>query len=740
MPDIESILNRVTEYNPQADTELIRRAYELAEQAHAEQRRLTGDPYITHPLATAETLADLEMDAFSIAAALLHDVVEDQDYSLDDIKSGFGEEVARLVDGVTKLKLADFDIDLGDEEEEARREDVPKKKRTDPKHAAENLRKIFLAMARDLRVMVIKLADRLHNMKTLQGLPPERRLRIANETMQIYAPLAHRLGIWKIKWELEDLAFKYIQPKAYEEVAEKVQRTRVEREEDLVEAMDMLKKHLAQDGIEARIQYRPKHLWSIYQKMLREELDFSDIHDLSALRVIVNRVGDCYHALGLVHDLWMPIPERFSDYIAKPKSNMYQSLHTKVIGPRGEPLEVQIRTWDMHRVAEFGVAAHWQYKERMRSGDEFERKLSWLRQQLFDWQSDSRDAGEFLHHVINDLFTDQVFVFTPRGDVVDLPAGSTPVDFAYRIHSDVGNHCVGGKVNGRIVPLTYKFNNGDIVEIITRSNSQPSRDWLAFVKTSHARNRVKNFFAKQHYGESLAKGKEMLESEIERMGHEARNLIKADEILAVARSLGFHSDDDLYAALGYGHLPVGTVANKLRLEEPPRPESVVLEAPKDTGRKRLSVTLDGLKNLMITRAKCCAPLPGEDVIGFVSRGKGVVLHSVLCPNVATYQQREPERLVTINWSESDGEKYSADIAIKVMDGVGILSDVTAVFSESKSSITAARVKSLPDKTATIDVTAEVADVYALNALLTKVGALPDVLSVERLSARKSRKS
>lgn len=740
MADIERITDRVKAYNHEADIELIRRAYEFASAAHKDQTRLTGDPYITHPLATAAILVDLEMDTASIAAALLHDVVEDQDYGIDDIRAAFGEEVAALVDGVTKLKLADFDFDLDDEEEEeARREEMPKKKRAEFRRSAENLRKIFLAMARDFRVMVIKLADRLHNMLTLQGLPSARRLKVAKETMQLYAPLAHRLGIWKIKWELEDLAFKYLEPEAYDQIAEKVAKTREEREGDLAEAVEMIQKHLAKEGIEAHIQARPKHLWSIYQKIKREEVDFAEIYDLSALRVVVNRVGECYHALGLVHDLWMPIPERFSDYIAKPKSNMYQSLHTKVIGPRGEPLEVQIRTWDMHRVSEFGIAAHWQYKERMRSGDEFERKLSWLRQQLFDWQSDSPDAGEFLRSVINDLFTDQVFVFTPRGDVIDLPGGSTPIDFAYRIHSDVGNHCVGAKVNGRIVPLTYKFNNGDIVEIITRSNSQPSRDWLTFVKTSHARNRVKSFFRKLHYAESVVKGREMLETELERLGQDARALLKSDEVAALARELNYQSEDDLFAAIGYGHVATGTIANRLKVEEPSGPDPVVFEAPKPSGKKRLSVTLDGAKNLMITRAKCCAPLPGEEVVGYVSRGKGVSLHSVLCPNVAAYRQNEPERLVSMNWTESNGEAYPVDIKLRTLDRVGVLNDITAVLSEAKANITGAKVKSLPDKTANVDLTVNVADVQALSVLLVKVGNLPDVVTAERVTARKSRK-
>lgn len=733
MPDTKNLIEKVKAYNPEADTELIRRAYDFAYGAHSDQKRISGEPYITHPLATAEILADLEMDTVSIAAALLHDVVEDQDVSVDDIRKEFGEEIAVLVDGVTKLALAEFEI-VEDILEES--EDAPKKKRAEFRRSAENLRKIFLAMARDLRVMVVKLADRLHNMSTLQDVPREQQIKVSRETMQIYAPLAHRLGIWKIKWELEDLAFKYLEPEAYADIIEKVNRTRGDREEELAEAVDMIQRHLSKEGIEAHIQARPKHLWSIYQKILREDVDFSEIYDLSAIRIIVNRVGECYHALGLVHDLWMPIPERFSDYIAKPKPNMYQSLHTKVIGPRGEPLEVQIRTWDMHRVADFGVAAHWQYKERLRGGDEFERKLSWLRQQLFDWQSDSRDAGEFLHSVINDLFTDQVFVFTPRGDVIDLPAGSTPVDFAYRIHSDVGNKCVGAKVNGRIVPLTYKFSNGDIVEIISRSNSQPSRDWLAFVKTSHARNRIKAYYRKLNQGESVVKGREILERELERLGHDF-HLAKGDDLTQIARHLNLHTEEDLLAAIGYGHVAVGTVVNKLKLPTAAKADAFVIEGPKPTGKKGLAVTLDGVKNLMITRAKCCAPLPGERVVGYVSRGKGVALHALTCPNVAVFRQREPERLVEIDWLQSDTERYSVAMSIMAMDRVGLLSDVTAVFSEARLNISSARIKSLPDKTAKIDLTVDVPDIRALNDVFVKLGNMSDILEIERVAGHSS---
>lgn len=739
MADIETIINRVKSYNPQADTDIIRRAYDFAAEAHKDQIRLTGDSYISHPLAAADILADLEMDSASIAAGLLHDVIEDQGKALDDIKSKFGEEVGMLVDGVTKLKLADFDFDV-EEDDESRRDEMPKKKRAEFRRGAENLRKIFLAMARDLRVMVIKLADRMHNMQTLDALPQDRRLKVANETMQIYAPLAHRLGIWKLKWALEDLAFKYMEPHAYSDLAEKVKRTRQEREEDLAQATEMIIKHLATEGVEAHIQARPKHLWSIYQKMLREKVEYSEIYDLSAIRVIVNRVGDCYHVLGLVHDLWMPIPGRFSDYIAKPKSNMYQSLHTKVIGPRGEPLEIQIRTWDMHRVAEFGIAAHWQYKEQMRSSDEFERKLSWLRQQLFDWQTDAKDAGEFLHSVINDLFTDQVFVFTPRGDVIDLPAGSTPVDFAYRIHTDVGSHCVGGKVNGRIVPLSYRFKNGDIVEIITRSNSQPSMDWLTFVKTSHARNKIRGHFRRLHFAESAAKGREVLTREFERQGMDPQVFMKADAIAAVVKATNLQTEDDFFAAIGNGHVPAAGIVHKLRGETPQSAEASVVETARPSGERSLSVSLDGVDTLKMTRAKCCMPLPGEEVIGYVTRGKGVALHSMDCPNLLAFQVNEPERLVKINWTESNGERYGASVRIKTFDRIGVLNQITAILSEARLNITTMTVKSQPDKTAEISLNLDVPDVDRLNQLLTRVEGLKDVLRVERVSDRKTRKS
>ena len=728
MATIDEVIETVKGYDPDADLKLIERAYRFAERAHEGQMRLSGDPYITHPLETARILAELEMDSTSIAAGLLHDVAEDRDITIEQIEREFGEEIARLVDGVTKLKLADFEVSLP----EADKSEAPKKKHAEFRRSAENLRKIFLAMAKDLRVLVIKLADRLHNMMTLSALPPERQQKVAMETLQIFAPLAHRLGIWKIKWELEDLAFKYLYPEDYATIAEKVARTRQEREADLQEAVEIIKRRLRDDHISATIHARPKHLYSIYQKMGREGVDFSEIYDLSALRIVVDTVADCYHALGVVHDQWMPIPDRFGDYIAKAKSNLYQSLHTKVIGPRGEPIEIQIRTWDMHRTAEVGIAAHWRYKEQSQPSDGFERKMSWLRQQLFDWQADMRDANEFLRSVIEDLFTDQVFVFTPRGDVIDLPAGSTPVDFAYRIHSDVGNHCVGAKVNGRIVPLSYKFNNGDIVEIISRSNSQPSLDWLSFVKTSHARNRVKSFFRKIHFAESVTRGRETLEREMERLGHESQSLLRPEKLVKVAQGLNLQTEEDLLAAIGYGHVAAGTVINRLKAMEAPTETLAVSSRAQVEGGP--AIVLDGVDRVAINRARCCAPVPGDEVVGYVTRGKGMALHRMDCPNVQAYRQSEPARLVEVQWSQADGDRYEANIRIEALDRVGLLNDISAIFSATNTNITAANIRSLPDKRAVLDLTIDVRDIKHLNELMTSVGRLSDILKIERVAA------
>ncbi len=725
------LLDRVREYLPQADTSAIVRAYRIAEHIHRGETRASGEPYITHPLAVAGILAELEMDVSTIAAGLMHDVVEDgkdehgnPQITIEDIRLLFSDEIALLVDGVTKL--ASY-LDIEREVEDTSDHDRRKRKR-DIAQAAANLRKIFLAMARDLRVMIIKLADRLHNMRTLDALPRERQIKIATETLQILAPMAHRLGIWQIKWQLEDLAFKYLEPEKYAELAARVQSTRKQREEDINEAIRILKERLEKENIRAEVHGRPKHLYSIYQKMQRENIDLDQIYDLLAIRVIVDTRNDCYHALGVVHDLWLPIPGRFDDYIAAPKPNMYQSLHTKVYGPRGQPLEVQIRTWEMHRTADFGIAAHWQYKEGTSAKDRFEQRISLLRQQLFDWQADGRDSSEFLRSVVNDLFNDQVFVFTPKGDVIDLVAGSTPVDFAYRVHTDVGNTCVGAKVNGRIVPLNYQFKNGDIVEIITRPNAHPSRDWLNFVKTSHARSKIKQYFRKLAYAENVTRGRELLEREAERLGLDPREVLSAEATEEVARKLNLPNAEEVYAAVGDGRYSAHSILNRLLPEVPAQP-ALLPTGRMMEGETRLSV--DGIDNVMIRRARCCTPLPGDEVVGYTTRGRGMTLHRRSCRNVLSYLQNEPERLVSVQWESRNGAYFSTSLHIEAADRTGLLSDIASVFGEAKTNITAVRTISLPSGVARIDLTVEVQNTEQLRSLIDRVRRLSDVLDIRR---------
>lgn len=725
------LLDRVREYLPQADTSHIVRAYRVAEFGHRGQMRKSGEPYITHPLAVAGILAELEMDVATIAAGLMHDVVEDTTdengqsrITLENIREAFGEEIAMLVDGVTKLTSY---LDVERELEETADQEKRKRKR-EIVHTAANLRKIFIAMSRDLRVMIIKLADRLHNMRTLDALSRERQIKISSETLQILAPMAHRLGIWQIKWQLEDLAFKYLEPEKYSELAARVQRTRKEREEDINEAIRMLKERLERENIRAEVHGRAKHLYSIYQKMLKEEIDLDQIYDLLAIRVIVDTVPDCYHALGVVHDLWLPIPGRFDDYIAKPKPNMYQSLHTKVIGPRQQPLEVQIRTWEMHRTADFGIAAHWQYKEGTTPQDRFEQRMRMLRQQLFEWQADGKDSAEFLRSVVESLFNDQVFAFTPKGDVIDLVAGSTPVDFAYRVHTDVGNTCVGAKVNGRIVPLNYQLKNGDIVEIITRPNAHPSRDWLNFVKTPHARSKIKQYFRRQAHAENVARGKELLEREAERLGAEPRVLLHTEALEEVAKQLNLPNAEEVYAAVGDGRYSAQAVLNRLLPKVPLQP-SLFATGKVMESEARLSV--DGIDNVMIRRAKCCTPLPGDDVIGYTSRGRGITLHRRSCVNVQNYLLKEPERLVAVRWEEKQGACYAVSLHIEAADRTGLLSDISTVFGESRTNITAIRTISRPDGTAHIDITVEVRSVSHLHGLMDRVRRISDVLDIRR---------
>jgi GTP pyrophosphokinase len=735
----QALIDKVVRYNPTADTDLIRRAFECALRAHEGQSRDSGASYIDHPLAVAEILADLQMDTSAIAGALLHDVVEDTGSGLEEIQAQFGTEIARLVDGVTKLSQAEFEQkelapdDLDELELAGRRKGTV----AEQKRRAANIRKIFLAMARDVRVMIIKLADRLHNMQTLAALPRDRQVRIATETLRVFAPLAHRLGIWQFKWQLEDLAFKYLYPQEYSEIAEKLTGTRSEREIEIAEVSGILSERLQAAGIDAEIQGRPKHLWSIYQKIRKEELDFSEIYDLIALRIIVNTITECYHALGLVHDLWLPITGMFSDHIARPKSNMYQSLHTKVIGPRGEPLEIQIRTWDMHRTADFRIAAHWQYKEGGRPDRRFEEQLAWLRQQLFDWQSDARDATDFLRSVVEDMFTDQVFVFTPRGDVIDLPAGSGPIDFAFRIHSDVGLHCVGAKVNGRMVPLAYKFKNGDIVEILTRPSAHPSMDWLPLVKTSHAKSRIKVWFRRQRHAENVVLGREALHREAVRLGQDAKDVLRAENLLKVARELNYPNEEELLAAIGFGHVAATSVLGKLKAPEPPKKELLV---GRPSVESKLSISAGGVDDVFIRRSRCCAPLPGDEVVGYVTRGKGMAIHRRECPNIQTALTQEADRIAAVEWKPQADVRHGVRLLIETLDRVGLLNEISAIFSERKTNIQSANIKSLKNRRALFDLLVDVVDLEDLHNLMRVVEQIPDVLGVERVGPTANGKS
>ncbi len=719
------LLAKVREYNPEADLPRIRRAYFFAEERHAGQARVSGDPYITHPLAVASILANLSMDVDSICAGLLHDLLEDTNVNANDIRDQFGETVLRLVESVTKLTWTAEGLEA--ETDYARN-------RQEVHRAAENLRKILLAMARDIRVMVIKLADRLHNMETLGCLTPERQKKIASETMQIYAPLAARLGIWEIKWNLEDFGFKYLYPEDYARISAHVAKTRLERVKNVHEAIRTLKEKLEQAGIRADVQGRPKHLWSIYQKTLTQGISIDDIYDLTALRIIVAAEPECYYALGLVHDLWQPIPSLFYDYIAKPKANGYRSLHTKVMGQTNEPMEVQIRTWEMHRTAEFGIAAHWQYKEGGKLDETYADKLGRLRQQLFDWSSDTKSSSEFLRTVVSDLFSDQVLVFTPKGDVIDLPAGATAVDLSYRIHTDLGNHTIGAKVNGRIVPLSYQFQNGDIVEILSRQNASPSADWMKFVKTSHARSSIRSHLRRIHRTTNAQLGRQAIEKELKWLGLEPKEFFGEDKLQRIVEELNKENVEDLLASVGEGLISTNSIVNRLRgLDHVQQPEPDPLSQLKS--RSTLQVSAEGLEAMMLRRGRCCHPIPGEEVIGYVSRGRGIVIHRHICANAKNYMIKEPERMVPVNWRDRSEKVYDVPLRITTTDRQGLLADLSAIMAEAKVNISSARIRTFnKNSTALVEMTVDVADATQMSNILAKISSMGDVLEIKRVQA------
>ena len=702
------VRDSVARHYPQADLTQLRQAFDLAEQAHHTQPRVTGEPYITHPLAAAQVLADIGIDPVAVAAAILHDVPEDSDFTLADIEDRFGAEVAQLVDGVTKLSK--FSTHSHEEQQ------------------AENIRKMFLAMADDIRVVLIKLADRLHNMRTLYALPSEKQTRIARQTLEIYAPLAERLGIWSVKWELEDLAFKTLEPEAYRELARMLDTRRKGREAFIRRAIEALRPELKAAGIEAELSGRPKHLYSIWKKMQRKDAELGEIYDVYAIRCLVDEIKDCYAALGVVHSLWRPIPNQFDDYIAVPKPNLYQSLHTAVIALDGQPLEIQIRTHAMHAVSEVGIAAHWRYKEGSRADREYDAKLAWLRQ-VMDWQRDVSDATEFVEGVKLDVFQDQVFVFTPKGEVKDLPAGATPLDFAYRIHTDIGHRCIGAKINNRLVPLDYRLKNGDIVEIVTtKSEHGPSRDWLNLVRTSHAREKIRAWFKRQERDENIIHGRESLERELRRLARTSLGAVGQDRILDIARAYKFDNLEDFYAAVGYGAVGAQQVVSRLgvvddaQLALPPT-------APPPSPSRQGGVQVKGVGDLLIRFGKCCHPIPGDPIIGFITRGKGVTVHLRNCQTVLN--ERETARMIEVEWEGKVQQTYPITIRLEAYDRTGLLSDVSQVVAENKVNILAATVAVSSDKTASVRATLEVLSVAQLARVMSRLEQLKDVISVQR---------
>ncbi|WP_242823029.1 RelA/SpoT family protein [Syntrophobotulus glycolicus] len=697
----------------------IKAAYRYAEEAHRGQLRVSGEDYIQHPLEVALILAELEMDDSTIIAAFLHDVAEDTERKLEDIRKVFGEEVEGLVDGVTKLGKLEYKSKM--------------------EVQVENLRKMFLAMAKDIRVILIKLADRLHNMRTLRFKTEQKQKEIAQETIEIYAPLANRLGIFRIKWELEDLSFRYLHPQEYYDLVEGIALKRKEREEQINKVIEHLKARLGEVGIEADIAGRPKHFYSIYKKMITQNKDLSEIYDLTAIRVIVETVNDCYGALGVIHTLWKPIPGRFKDYIAMPKPNMYQSLHTTLIGTLGEPFEIQIRTWEMHRTAEYGIAAHWKYKEGKKVESNLEQKLSWLRQ-LLEWQHDSKDAGDFMESLKLDLFADEVFVFTPKGDVVELPGDSCPIDFAYRVHTDVGHRCIGAKINGRIVPLDTKLKNGDIVEILTsKIPSGPSRDWVCLVKTSQAKNKIRQWFKKEKREENIVRGREGLEREARKLGMDPVISLKNDYLLKLARSFNFNGIEDLYATLGDGAITFKRALMRLKdevLKNDPALEDeqpvLPLNESKMVSTTSQGVRVKGVDNVLIRFSRCCTPLPGDDIIGFITRGRGVSVHRRDCPELFSLSQEDQNRLIEVEWEDGMTTVYPVDIGVIGQDRARLVSDIMNVFMDTRTHVLTINAKVGKDRVARIQLKIEARNIEHLEFVLNKIRRVKDVTVVERI--------
>jgi len=723
--ELENLIKKIEAYNPKVDKRLIRKAFDLANRLHEKQMRKSGKPFIFHPLGVAELLAELRMDTTTIVAALLHDVVEDTDYSLEKITAEFGEETGYLIDGVTKLGQIKF--------------------KSQAEAQAESLRKMLIAMAKDIRVILIKLADRLHNMRTICYMSREKQMEKARETLEIYAPLAHRLGISQIKWELEDLAFSALEPKTFQRLQKLVKESREQREEFLNSVMDEITTNLQKAGIESKISGRTKHLYSIHNKMIQRGKDFSEIYDLSAVRVVVDSIRDCYGVLGVIHSIWKPLPGRFKDYIAMPKFNMYQSLHTTVIGPGGRPFEIQIRTQDMNRTSEYGIAAHWRYKEGGTANDKFEQRLSWLRQ-MMDWQTETSDPGEFMESLKVDLFEDEVFVFTPKGDVISLKAGATPLDFAYNIHTDVGHHCVGAKVNGRIVSLGYQLKLGDIVEIMTnKSSAGPSKDWLNLVRTSSAKAKIRHWFSKENREDNEEKGREELQRILRKQGVGMQKAMQSGAIEQTVKEMNFAKPESFYTAIGAGKISSKQVANKIikvLTKEAPTDEGKDKTKAKDINQiispaaprvnKQTGVKVKGIDGLMVRLAHCCHPVPGDGIIGFVTRGRGLSVHRSDCPNAQVLLE-SPDRILEVYWDKGQLSTYQVEIHVEALDRTQLLQDISTVLSDAGVNIISASVAIGKDNIAIFSFIIEIGNLANLKNILATIKRIDVVFDAYRVT-------
>jgi len=712
--DIDQLLTRLQAYQPEADLGMVRKAYEFSVRAHEGQTRRSGEPYVKHPVAVAGVLTSLKTDVTAIVAGLLHDTLEDTVATTDELQREFGKEVVHLVDGVTKIGKITF--------------------RSSEERQAENFRKMVLSMADDIRVVIIKLADRLHNMRTLEHLKESKRHEIAKETLEIYAPLANRIGIGWVKNELEDLCLKHLNPDVYETLRVRVAKRDEDRQQYIQEVQTLVEKALAENGLVGAVYGRPKHLYGIYQKMKKQSISFEEVYDLTALRIITDTKMNCYALLGVIHSLWRPLPGRFKDYIAIPKSNLYQSLHTTVVGPKGEHVEFQIRTEEMHRVAEYGIAAHWKYKEQGRVQDKDSKAFGWLRQ-FIEWQQDLPDNRQFMDSVKLELFHDVVYVFTPKGTVKELPKGATPVDFAYAIHTEVGDHCVGAKVNGKIVPLRHEVSSGDTIEILTSPNQTPHKDWLKFVRTSRAKTKIKHWIKAEEQKRSLEIGRRLLEAELRRHGLAPSQVSKSDALLELAKQEGYATIDDLAVAVGFGHIATAQIVGRLMTppterSAPPSESGLVPKVASERGAE-VSVQVKGGRDLLMQLSRCCNPVPGDKILGYITRGRGLTIHSVECPNLGALDY-DRDRLVEVEWDTATPGQHAVNIAVIAEDKTGVLANVSSAIAGSDANISRAEITTREDRKAELHFVVEIADTNHLNRVLKAIERVEGIITARRL--------